>query len=64
MTQPQTIVDDWLPGVRKNLWWHPYSGKVFDGLKGLTVGLYGKGAGNRLSGMMKALKALPRMFRK
>lgn len=64
MTQPQTIVDDWLPGVRKNLWWHPYSRKVFDGLKGLTVALYGKGAGNRLSGMMKALKALPRMFRK
>ncbi|NOY22144.1 MAG: aldehyde dehydrogenase family protein [Acidobacteria bacterium] len=64
MTQPQTIVDDWLPGVKKNLWWHPYSAKVFDGLKGLTVGLYGRGAGKRLSGILKMLRALPRMFRK
>ncbi|PJB78125.1 MAG: succinate-semialdehyde dehydrogenase [Acidobacteria bacterium CG_4_9_14_3_um_filter_49_7] len=64
MTQPQTIVDDLLTMAKKNLWWQPNSRKVFDGLKGLTVGLYGKGVGNRLSGMMKALKALPLMFRK
>jgi len=64
MTQPQTIVDDWLPGVKKNLWWHPYSRKVYDGLNGLTVGLYGNGVLKRLSGILHALRVLPRMFRK
>ncbi len=64
MTQPQTIVDDWLPGIRKNLWWHPYSRDVLNGLKGLTVALYGKGPGKRLRGMIRALRTLPRMFRK
>ena len=64
MTQSQTIVDDMLTMAKKNLWWHPYSRKVLDGLIGLTVALYGRGMGKRLSGMMKALKALPRMFQR
>ncbi len=64
MTQPQTIVDDWLTMAKKNLWWHPYSRKVLNGLIGLTVALYGNGIGKRLSGIAKALRALPRMFQK
>lgn len=64
MVQPQMIVDDMLPGVKRSLWWHPYSRKLYTGLKGLTIGLYGRGLKKRISGWLAAIRILPRMFRK
>ena len=62
MTQAQTIVDDVLPGVRKDLWWHPFNKRVYDGLRGLIHMLYGESLGKRISGTWRVLKILPRMF--
>ena len=42
MTQTITIVKDILPFVKKNLWWHPFSKNLYDGLKGAMNFLYGK----------------------
>jgi len=54
MLQSQVIIRDILPGAKKNLWWHPYSRKVFDGLLAI---LYMVG----LRHMVKKSKALVRL---
>lgn len=55
MVRLQVVVDDILPGATKNLWWHPYSEKVYLGLRALLTVLYGPG-------LVRRLKALPRVL--
>jgi succinate-semialdehyde dehydrogenase/glutarate-semialdehyde dehydrogenase len=62
MTQPMVIVKDILPFVKKNLWWHPFSKKLFDGLKGLMDLLYNKNFAKKLSGTGKLMQLVPRIF--
>jgi len=62
MTQPQVIVKDILPFVKKNLWWHPFSKKLYDGLKGLMDLLYAKKISMKISGAINLLKIVPRIF--
>jgi succinate-semialdehyde dehydrogenase/glutarate-semialdehyde dehydrogenase len=62
MTQPQVIVKDILPFVKKNLWWHPFSKKLYDGLKGLMDLLYAKKISKKISGAINLLKIVPRIF--
>jgi succinate-semialdehyde dehydrogenase/glutarate-semialdehyde dehydrogenase len=62
MTQPQCIVGDLFDGLPKNLWWHPYDAELYDGIRGLLTGLYGKGIGTRLSGLRATLKIATRLF--
>jgi hypothetical protein len=64
MTQPQVIVNDILPFAKKNLWWLPYSKKVYDGLVGLLNFLYGQNFRRRISGLGKLLKIVGRYFQK
>ena len=64
MTQSLTIVKDTLPFVKKNLWWHPYSKNLYNGLKGLINLLYSKKLSLKLKGFWDLLKILPRIFRK
>jgi len=56
MVRLQVVVDDWLPGVKKNLWWHPYSEAVYQGMKSLITVLHGPTLAARLG-------ALPRLAR-
>lgn len=56
MVRIQVVVDDVLPLARKNLWWHPYSEKVYRGLLALIQLLHGPG-------MVPRLAALPRVIR-
>ena len=63
MTQPQVVVGDLLGGLPKNLWWHPYSPELYDGIRGLLVGLEGRGIANRLAGLRDAMKIVRRIFR-
>ncbi len=63
MTEPQVIVDDIMPGLRKNMWWHPHGPAVYAGLKGIVHLLYGKSLGARLGGAKDLLKLFPRSFR-
>jgi succinate-semialdehyde dehydrogenase/glutarate-semialdehyde dehydrogenase len=62
MTQPRTVIDDILPGVKKQLWWFPYSRDVYEGLKGGLHFLYGKGLAIRITGMYKLTKTFLRTF--
>ncbi|MFA7290431.1 MAG: aldehyde dehydrogenase family protein, partial [Melioribacteraceae bacterium] len=62
MTQPQFIVKDLFSFLPKNLWWHPYSEKLYKGLSGLLQFLYGKNIGAKISGLKNLLKIVPRML--
>ncbi len=64
MSQPLTIVKDFLPFVKKNLWWHPYNKNLYNGLKGLMDLLYNKKISLRTKGFINLLKIIPRIFRK
>ncbi len=63
MTEPQVIVDDIMPGLRKNMWWHPHGPAVYAGLKGIIDFLYGKGLAARVQGAKHLLKLFPRSFK-
>ena len=56
MVRIQVVVDDILPWARKNIWWHPYSEKVYRGLLALIRLVAGPG-------WLPRLAALPRVFR-
>lgn len=60
MTQPQVIVHDILPILRRNLWWHPHTEKVYRGMLGALKLLYGKTFFQRLKGLHHLLKIIPR----
>jgi succinate-semialdehyde dehydrogenase/glutarate-semialdehyde dehydrogenase len=60
MLQPQVIVDDILPGAKKDIWWHPYSERVYAGLRAIVDFAGGASLGRRLGG---ALRLLPFFFR-
>lgn len=62
MTQPKVIVNDILPFARKNIWWHPYSKKVYEGLKGIIQALYGTKLKIKLKGWKILLKIVKRYF--
>jgi succinate-semialdehyde dehydrogenase/glutarate-semialdehyde dehydrogenase len=62
MTEPQVIVNDIMPFVKRNMWWHPHSKKVYSGIKGILDLLYGKGIKKRISGFYKMLLLFPRTF--
>jgi succinate-semialdehyde dehydrogenase/glutarate-semialdehyde dehydrogenase len=64
MTQPQAVVDDRLPFIKKNMWWHPYSASVYRGMRGILEALYGRGLGKRLRGTAALLKIVPRFFKR
>jgi succinate-semialdehyde dehydrogenase/glutarate-semialdehyde dehydrogenase len=54
MVKAQVIVDDILPGVKRNIFWHPYSEKVYEGLRALTSFLSG-GLGRKIASIPKVL---------
>jgi succinate-semialdehyde dehydrogenase/glutarate-semialdehyde dehydrogenase len=63
MTQAQCIVHDYMPGVQKNMWWHPHSLDVYLGLRGLLDLLYGQRFSRRVKGLRQLLKIFPRTFK-
>lgn len=62
MTQPQVIVHDILPFVRKNMWWHPHGKKIYQGMLGAMRLLYGRSIFQRLGGLYHLLRIVPRYF--
>lgn len=64
MTEPLVVVNDILFFIHKDLWWHPYSKKVYEGILGIIEVLYGKGIITRLKGLGKMMKIVPRYFEK
>ncbi|HDL19294.1 MAG TPA: aldehyde dehydrogenase family protein [Bacteroidetes bacterium] len=64
MTQPQVIVRDVLPGIKREMWWYPVNKKVYDGLRGLIEMRFAKSLKRRFKGIKNALIILPRMYKK
>jgi succinate-semialdehyde dehydrogenase/glutarate-semialdehyde dehydrogenase len=64
MTEPQVVVTERLPFLRRNLFWHPYSPALYDGLHGLLDLLYAGDLRRRFQGLRRLLAIAPRMFRK
>jgi len=63
MTQPQVIIQDRLSFTKRALWWHPYSKKLYDGLKSILSLLYGKSFIQRIRGFLGTLRIVPRIFK-
>ncbi len=64
MVETQYIINDILPGVKKNIWWHPYSKELYEGLKSIIYLFYGNTIFQRVKNLIKPLKVIPRMFKK
>lgn len=58
MLKVQVIVNDILPLVKRNLFWHPYTEKVYRGVRAIAEFLGGQTAASRL----KALPGVIRVF--
>jgi succinate-semialdehyde dehydrogenase/glutarate-semialdehyde dehydrogenase len=63
MTEPQCIVHDVLPGLRRNMWWHPQGPHVYRGVRGILDLLYAHNVRRRLDGLRALLAIAPRMFK-
>jgi succinate-semialdehyde dehydrogenase/glutarate-semialdehyde dehydrogenase len=63
MVKVRVVVDDILPGVKRNIFWYPYSEKVSAGLKALIRSLTG-GPGRRLAALPELLKIFLRYWEK
>jgi succinate-semialdehyde dehydrogenase/glutarate-semialdehyde dehydrogenase len=54
MLKTQVIVDDTLPGVKRDLFWQPYSENVFSGIKAIAEFASG--------GIGKKIRSLPALL--
>ena len=63
MLRAQVIVEDTLPGVKRNLFWQPYSEKVYRGVRAITEFLAGT-PGSRLRAIPAVLKIFFRYWEK
>ncbi|MFW6293342.1 MAG: aldehyde dehydrogenase family protein, partial [Spirochaetota bacterium] len=55
MTQPKVVVEERFGWIRRNMWWHPYSRQVYEGVSGALLARYGSGPLRRLRGLARAL---------
>jgi succinate-semialdehyde dehydrogenase/glutarate-semialdehyde dehydrogenase len=62
MTQPQVLVNDIMPFVKKNFWWHPSGQKVYNGIKGAAMFLYAGSFLMKMKGLYAVCKVFPRTF--
>jgi hypothetical protein len=56
------IVQDLLHFASRNPWWHPYSQKIYQGIEGAIDFLFARRISERIAGLWKFLKIVPRMF--
>jgi succinate-semialdehyde dehydrogenase/glutarate-semialdehyde dehydrogenase len=65
MTFPKVVVHDLYAIVaHKNLWWHPFSKGLYNGIKGACYFFYGNSISQRISGIFSLMKILPRMLQR
>lgn len=63
MTQPQCIIDDVMPGVRRDMWWHPHSREVYRDMRAMLDAIFARRGSARLSGLWRTIRAFSRTFR-
>ncbi|MDR2110625.1 MAG: aldehyde dehydrogenase family protein [Spirochaetaceae bacterium] len=64
MCKAQVIVDDILPGVKRNLWWQPYSEQVFRGMEAILHLLAGPSLFRRIRAIPGVLQIFFRYWKK
>ena len=64
MTQPVCLVNDYLVGAKRNMWWFPHGKNVYDGILGMMHMLYSKNILKRLVGSLKLNRLFLRTFTK
>jgi succinate-semialdehyde dehydrogenase/glutarate-semialdehyde dehydrogenase len=64
MLKATVIVDDILPGVRRNLWWQPYSARVYRGIRAIAEVLGGRSPAKRLAALPGVLRIFFRYWEK
>jgi succinate-semialdehyde dehydrogenase/glutarate-semialdehyde dehydrogenase len=64
MLKAQVVVNDILPGVKRNLFWQPYSDKVYRGIRDIISLLAGPGLGRRLKAVPGVLGLFFRYWKK
>jgi succinate-semialdehyde dehydrogenase/glutarate-semialdehyde dehydrogenase len=64
MLKVKVVVDDILPGARRNIWWQPYSAQVYRGLKAITELLAGPGPVRRVRAIPGVIKIFFRYWKK
>jgi succinate-semialdehyde dehydrogenase/glutarate-semialdehyde dehydrogenase len=62
MTEPQVLVDDILPGVKKDFWWHPHSRAIHDAARGFSELYFASGLKKRIEGVINLVKVFPRTW--
>jgi succinate-semialdehyde dehydrogenase/glutarate-semialdehyde dehydrogenase len=63
MVKVKVVVDDMLPGVKRDIFWQPYSEKVYTGLRSLVDMLAG-GLGKRIASLPGVLGIFFRYWKK
>lgn len=64
MLKAQVVVNDILPGVKRNLFWQPYSEKVYRGIRDIVSFLAGPGLARRLKAIPGVLGIFFRYWKK
>ena len=64
MLKAQAVVDDILPGARRNLWWQPYSERTYRGIRAITELLAGNTLGRRIKALPQVMKIVFRYWEK
>jgi succinate-semialdehyde dehydrogenase/glutarate-semialdehyde dehydrogenase len=62
MTEPLCIVHDYMPGIKKDLWWYPHNRQVYELMKSLMHLLYGRVTA-RLAAVPTVVSAFLRTFK-
>jgi acyl-CoA reductase-like NAD-dependent aldehyde dehydrogenase len=62
MLQTRVVVDDILPGAKKDVWWQPNSEKVYRGLRSIIELVAGAGLAARIKGAFGVLRFFPRYW--
>ncbi len=57
--QARIIVDDWMHGAARDMWWYPHDKSVYDGLRGAMEALHGRGPGKRIGGLFRLVMSRP-----
>jgi acyl-CoA reductase-like NAD-dependent aldehyde dehydrogenase len=64
MVRNHVIVDETIPGTKRDIWWHPYSEKVYRGLLALLSVLYSKNIFVKLKKIPSLLSLVFRFWEK
>jgi succinate-semialdehyde dehydrogenase/glutarate-semialdehyde dehydrogenase len=64
MLKVKVIVDETLPGARRDIWWQPYSPKVYRGIQAIAELLAAPSLGRRLRAIPGVLKIFLRYWEK